>query len=153
MSFITHVKLMDLLAQTLAVICRTRISEVNFNFLQSKKLLSTFELFFFMFYDDPGKDHKVYIVDNKVVLYTKSVAGVLTSSDIFPSSPCLLEESEIEPEIPTLYTKAEICLLSLDQLYTFLNTHCFKEVYEAARVQIADKSSDEEHPYLVFSNK
>ncbi len=80
-------------------------------------------------YDDPDEGHKPNKVDNKVVLYTKSVAGVLTS-DFFSSLPCPLEECEIVPEISTQL------LLSLDH---------------KVRIHKADDSSNEEHPYLVFS--
>lgn len=44
---------------------------------------------------------KLPLSDNSVVLNTTSVAGVVTSSDFFPS-PCTLEVGQAVPEIPPL---------------------------------------------------
>lgn len=46
---------------------------------------------------------------NKVVIYTTSAAGVLISSDVFPS-PCTLEAREVVTEIPSLLLVNEIHL-------------------------------------------
>lgn len=53
--------------------------------------------------DDPDEGHKpqTHWSDNKVFLYTTSVAGFFTSSDFFPL-PCTLEVGKVVPEIPTL---------------------------------------------------
>ncbi len=54
------------------------------------------------FYDDPDEGHKPKRISLTIKLFyilVASVAGVLTSSDFFPSS-CTLEVSDVVPETP-----------------------------------------------------